>query len=283
MGKLSVFGSSGFVGNAYIEAYGGIPIPRNSRISGSDDILYFISTVDNYNIHTNPHLDIDTNLTVLIDVLEEWRRSKPPAKSVFNYISSWFVYGQDCAHGQYSVTGVPETAPCDPKGFYSITKRAAEQLLISYCQTYDLNYRIMRLGNVLGAADKKVSAKKNALQYLIGEIKENRPINLYNMGRFYRDFIDVRDCVWAIDLVTRSGKPNEIYNIGNGKTMFNVPIFYAKYKLNSASAISNIPPKEFHNKVQPSTSFFMDTTKLNNLGYIPAYTIEQTVDDLISK
>ena len=38
-----------------------------------------------------------------------------------------------------------ENALCDPKGFYSITKRTAEQLLISYCETFNIKYRIVRI------------------------------------------------------------------------------------------------------------------------------------------
>ena len=53
-----------------------------------------------------------------------------------------------------------ESDYCDPTGFYSITKRAAEQLIISYCNTFNLKYRILRLTNIIGENDKKVSSQK---------------------------------------------------------------------------------------------------------------------------
>ena len=155
-------------------------------------------------------------------------------------------------------------------------------MLVSYCETFGLNYRILRLANVIGKDDKKVSAKKNALQYLLGEIAASRAIDLYDGGRFFRDYIDVRDCARAIDLVQRTGKLNEIYNIGNGYPCdFRDLLEFAKFRLNSTSEFRTIEPKQFHQKVQGSRSFYMDTTKLTALGYSPKYSKYVTIMDII--
>ena len=55
MSKLSVYGGTGFVGGNFSRMYPDdtIVIPREQREPESDEILYFISTVDNYNVHTN--------------------------------------------------------------------------------------------------------------------------------------------------------------------------------------------------------------------------------------
>jgi len=285
MGIINVFGGNGFVGSEFVRTTK-TPWILNDRDNyevRSDNVVYFISTVDNYNVHRDSLLDINTNLVVLMKVLDSFRSysDKTGNKGCFNFISSWFVYGQDSGFGEGS-RGIPETDPCDPKGFYSITKRCAEQLLISYCETFNLNYRILRLANVLGKEDKKVSAKKNALQYLLGEIAANRPVDLYDSGYFYRDYVDVRDCARAIDLVVNNGELNSIYNIGNGKgIIFRDVVRYARDAMDSASELRTIEQKEFHKKVQSSRSFYMDNTKLKDLGYRPEYTIQQTVDDII--
>ena len=285
MAIVNVFGGYGFVGSEYCNftKEGYIKNYRDNYEVRSANCVYFISTVDNYNVHINSLLDIDTNLVVLMKVLDEYRKyiKETGEQGVFNFMSSWFVYGQDSGFGEGS-RGIPETDPCDPKGFYSITKRCAEQLLMSYCETFGLQYRILRLANVLGKQDKKVSAKKNALQYLLGEIAANRPVDLYDSGYFYRDYIDVRDCARAIDLVVQQGEINSIYNIGNGKPIiFRDIVRYARDAMDSASELRTIEQKEFHKKVQSSRSFFMDNTKLESLGYRPQYTIQETVDDII--
>ena len=133
--NLQIFGGNGFVGSAFVRKN---PLcivkQRNDHVVDKDkDILYLISTVTNYNVKTNPYIDIETNLILLMKILSQYQNSD----NIFNFISSWFVYGN---------TQMPATEEsiCDPTGFYSITKRCAEQLLISYCQTFNIKYRILR-------------------------------------------------------------------------------------------------------------------------------------------
>lgn len=270
---INVFGGNGFVGSRYCELTPNtIKNARNDYGAKTDDIVYFISTVDNYNVHTDPYLDIDTNLTTMIKVLESCKDNK---NVTFNFISSWFVYG---------AVELParETALCDPKGFYSITKRTAEQLLVSYCETFGLKYRIIRLANVLGKSDTKVSKKKNALQYLINEVMNNRDISLYDGGVIYRDYIHVDDVVSAINLIIEKGNTNEIYNVGNG-----VPVYlqdalsYVRVKTKSTSKFNNIETPDFHRTVQ-AKNMVLDISKIKNLGYTPKYNMEQIIDTLIT-
>jgi len=272
---ISVYGGSGFVGSKFIDMYRPecIPIPRNSNSPWSEDILYFISTIDNYNIHTDPYLDINTNLIKLIDVLEETRKNN---KSVtFNFISSWFVYGKT------SDLPAKETSVCNPTGFYSITKHAAEKLLISYCETFNMNYRILRLTNIIGNGDRKVSKKKNALQYMINCLKKNEPIQLYDGGSPIRDYMDVEDACTAIKCCLSNSPVNQIINISNSDpNSIGDLIYYAKKKLNSRSEITSIPPTNFHKVVQIE-NMYLDNTKLLSYGYIPKTTAFQAVDKLL--
>jgi ribosomal protein L7Ae-like RNA K-turn-binding protein len=131
---------------------------------------------------SNSLIDVETNLVHLLKVLENCKDKNIE----FTYVSSWFVYGE-------ALLPAAETSYCKPKGFYSITKRTAEQLIETYCKTYNIKYNIVRLGNVVGIADSKVSNKKNVLQFLINELKQDKDINLYCNGEFFRDFIDVND------------------------------------------------------------------------------------------
>lgn len=273
MNSLTIFGGKGFVGSEYTKLYYDPAVGNIVSINERDDlnvyskdVLYLISTVHNYNVFDKPTLDIETNLITLVNVLENWRKRSDSKNGVFNFVSSWFVYGN-----QKNPHGVNEDAICDPKGFYSITKRCAEQLLISYCATHDLNYRILRLSNVIGSGDKKVSAKKNALQYMVNHILEGKDVEIYGDGHFYRDFIHVEDCARAIDLVINKGHINTVYNIGNGKMWDFITILtYVKILSNSHSKFIHVEPKEFHKAVQ-IPSFYMDVSKLRSLGFESKY------------
>ena len=266
---INVLGA-GFVGGRYCELTPNtVKNDRDDYSVKADEVLYFISTIDNYNVHTNPYLDIDTNLTTLVKTLETCN-----PHNTFNFISSWFVYGD-------VELPAKEDSYCDPKGFYSITKRTAEQLLISYCETFGINYRIIRLANVLGKSDTKVSKKKNALQYMIEEIKNNRNVEMYDGGNVFRDYIHVDDVVQAINLILDKGELNTIYNVGNGKEIYlKDALSYVKDKTGSISELKTREAAEFHKKVQ-TKNMVLDVSKIQNLGYKPKFDIYQILDTLM--
>ena len=271
--KLSIYGSTGFVGSSFSSMYECEKIPRNSREPETDNVLYFISTVTNYNVLDDSFVDVDTNLSVLLETLDACRKRKV---EVFNFISSWFVYGN---------TDLPasEDSYCDPRGFYSITKRCAEQLIISYCETFEMNYRILRLCNVYGGSDRKASKKRNALQFLIENIKSDKEIQLYSDGEFYRNFMHVSDVCRAIKLVCDRGEQNSIYNIGSiHNYVFKDLIQIAIEETNSKSEITSIEPPRFHELVQVK-NMKLDTKKLYSLGFEERIIIEEGIRDLCKK
>jgi nucleoside-diphosphate-sugar epimerase len=264
MNKISIFGGNGFIGSKFC---------KNDYISKTNNILYLISTVDNYNVHNNLHVDIDTNLKVLMNVLENIPKN---SDTIFNFISSWFVYGQN-----NEIPFREDYSKCNPTGFYSITKYCAEQLLISFCQTYNIKYRIFRLANVLGEGDTKISKKKNALQYLIKQITENKDVELYYGGQVLRDYIYVDDVCNAIKHCMDNAPYNEIINIGSGEpfvfiNLINKAIEYSKSK----SKIIHIQPTNFHNIVQVRHSY-LDIKKLSSYGYKNQFSIDNTIHKLV--
>lgn len=216
------------------------------------------------------HKDVDTNLTVLLDTLKNLR---PGGGGVFNFISSWFVYGE-------TTLPASENTPCHPKGFYSITKLAAEQLLASYCQTFGISYRILRLCNVYGPGDPGASPKKNALHYLIGEMRHHRDIPLYHGGLFYRDYLHVDDVARAIDWCIHKAPLDCVINVGSGeKLLFLDLMTFARDCLGSRSAFVRVSPPDFHRSVQVK-DFIMDITVLKNLGFSPSITIQDGIKHL---
>jgi nucleoside-diphosphate-sugar epimerase len=271
MDKISVFGGTGFVGSEFCKQYADevIVMDRDATIPASNKVLYLISTVDNYNVLTDPFIDINTNLIHLMKVLDNCKDNDIE----FTFISSWFVYGD---------TELParENSTCNPKGFYSITKYAAEQLLESYCKTFNIKYKIIRLGNVVGKTDDKVSKKKNALQYLISELSQNNPIKLYYDGYFYRDFIHVSDVANGIKFIMENGHNQEVYNLASGKPVeFKDVIDIAIDLLDSTSEVGTMDATDFHKIVQVK-SMYLDTRKVRNLGWTPKMNIYDILVDL---
>tara|TARA_B100000424_G_scaffold269552_1_gene266765 strand:- start:302 stop:1141 length:840 start_codon:yes stop_codon:yes gene_type:complete len=272
--KISIYGSSGFIGSRYCNLFSDevIKIPREQNTSESNELLYFISTTTNYNIFDKPFLDVETNLIKLLEVLEA---NKNQTELIFNFVSSWFVYGKTLD------LPATELSVCDPKGFYSITKRTAEQMLISYCETHNMKYRILRLCNVIGESDAGVSKKKNALQFMIGNLKNNEDIQLYDDGEHVRDYMYVDDVCNAIKCCISNSSTNDIINIGSGKpTKIKDVIMYCKNSLGSKSKIESIEPPEFHKIVQVK-NMYLDVNKLHKTGFKQQYTIWSAIDKIL--
>lgn len=273
---INIFGGSGFIGSKFCELYPTtIRNARDDYQPQTNNILYGISTIDNYNIHKDLFLDINTNLNVLMQVLS--KIDKTDKNLVFNFISSWFVYGKN-----QNTPFKEDDLNCNPTGFYSITKRCAEQMIISFCETFGIKYRIFRLANVLGEGDMKISKKKNALQFLIKEIVHNNDVELYYGGNVLRDYIYVDDVCHAIKHCIDNAPVNQIINIGSGKpylflNIIKKTIEYAE----SSSKIIDIHPTHFHNVVQVKDSY-LDTTKLKNFGYECQYDIDYIIKTLVN-
>lgn len=272
MSFISVAGSTGFIGSRFCEMYADkiVRIPRESRQPETNEVLNFISTTHNYNIFEDTHLDIDTNVGILIELLDQARK-RFGSDFTFNHISTWSVYGKVDLPAK-------EDAYCNPTGFYSITKRTAEQMLMAYSRIFGNRYRIFRLCNVLGEADRVVPKKKNALQYLVNELKQNKDIDLYHNGNFYREYMYVDDVCRAVALCVEKAEVNEIYNIGCGEAqVFGDLIHYCAKKLGSTSTINRIEPSGFHDIVQ-AKDMYLDVTKIKALGFEPEFSIYDALD-----
>ena len=255
--KISVFGGTGFIGGTFSRMYkeNVTLIPRDSKNFHTNEVLYFISTTTNQSVFKDLHIDIDTNLKLFVDFLSNCKNED----ITINFISSGFVYGND-------IIDAKETDCCNPTGFYSITKRCAEQLLISFCETFKIKYRIFRIGNVYGL-DKTISPGKNVLAYMVRLLKEDKQIKLYDGGNFLKDYMFVEDICKSIKLIIDSGNINEVYNISSGESLsFRKIIENAKSIVNSSSEIIDvfIPPDQEFIQVKNMT---LNNDKLKSLGF----------------
>jgi nucleoside-diphosphate-sugar epimerase len=278
--KISVMGV-GFVGGRYCNVYPdkAYPEERSQITPKYKDVLYTRSTVSNYNVlNANTRkLDIETNLSHLMDVI-------PNVHGEFNFVSSWFCYGFSSNLSQDTL--LKEASECNPNGFYSITKRAAEQLIQSYQATAEAglvtgpsSYRILRLCNIIGN-DPKANKQKNALEYIILKILNNEEIQIYK-GTNFRNYLHVDDACAAINLCIEKGEKNSIYNIGSNYSTKLIDIVeYVIQKTNSNSSIKIIEAPAFHKIVQVE-NFWMDTEKIKSLGFSPRYTIYSAIDKIL--
>lgn len=274
MDKISVFGP-GFIGGRFCDMFPEetIRIPRDQKESETSNILYCISSTDNYGVFEDVTRDIKTNLILLMEILDT-NKKKFGSEFKVTFLSSWFVYGSQ-------KLPITEDSPKDPRGFYSVTKLCAEQLLRSYCETFGINYLILRLGNVFGPGDKGAGKKKNALQYLINEMKAGNDIALYGGGEFTRDYMYVDDVCSGIKICIDKAEPNQVIHVASGNPYkFRDLIYYCHEKLNSKSRIESMEATHFHKVVQTRDNW-LDNSKITALGFKPKYDIWEGLDKIL--
>ena len=270
MNNLSVFGGTGFIGGKFCQLYPDkvTLVPRDGRNPPTKDVLYFISTTTNQSVFKDLHVDIDTNLTLLMDVLSNCRDKD----ITFNFVSSCFVYGND-------VLDAKETDCCNPTGFYSITKRSAEQLLISYCKTFDIKYRIFRIGNVYGL-DPTITPGKNVLGYMIGLLKQHKDIKLFDDGDYKKDYMFVEDICRAIKFLIKKSETNQIYNVATGSSMtFKDILLTAGDMVSSRSEFIPVPfPKE--QEYLQVKNMTLNVDKLSSMGFLPKMSFDEGLNQM---
>ncbi|HEY8061790.1 MAG TPA: NAD-dependent epimerase/dehydratase family protein, partial [Gemmatimonadales bacterium] len=229
-------------------------------IAGVDLVIHCASTVDNYNILSEPYLDVETNLTGTIALLEACKELRPR----FLYVSTYGVYGN------LTVLPANEESRCEPLGTYPATKLCAEQFCRIYGRLHGFHYNICRLTNVYGPGDRYDNKKKGAFHYLIWNAMNGLPINIYRGGDFVRDYVYIDDVVEALITVAMAAPSGELYLVGSGEPVrFGDLIESVHRQTGRKSVIGAMAPPRFHDVVG-IVDFTADIRKIKSLGWAPA-------------
>ncbi len=104
-----------------------------------------------------------------------------------------------------------------PIQFYAATKTSNELMAYSFSQLYNMKISGLRFFTVYGPWGRP----DMALFKFTNNILKNKPIEIYNYGKHKRDFTYIDDCVNAINLIIKTKKKRnkfEVFNIANGKS-----------------------------------------------------------------
>ncbi len=155
----------------------------------------------------NPRAYLRSNVDGFFNVLEACRINSIP-KLV--YASSSSVYGDN--------NDVPfhENARVDdPVSFYAATKICNEIFAKSYKNIYGMNAIGLRFFTVYGPWGRP----DMAVFKFTKKILEGSPIELYNSGKNKRDFTFINDIVEGVVRVIKLEGKEDVYNIGNKKSV----------------------------------------------------------------
>ena len=134
----------------------------------------------------------------------------------FHQVSTDEVYGDTPLD---SDTRFDESSPLNPSSPYSVSKAAADLLVLSYAKTYGIPVSISRSSNNYG----RFQHREKLIPKTVDALVSGNPVTLYGDGSNIRDWLHVLDHCSAIDLIIRAGEC-EIYNISADNEWSNIDL-----------------------------------------------------------
>jgi len=173
-----------------------------------DLVIHLAAEVDVAKSVLNPLLTKKVNVEGTKNILEFCKES---SISNFIAISSASIYGiQDNIP-------ISENNPLKPISPYGESKKEMENEIEQFSKDHNLNAISLRLFNVYGKG--QTSAYAGVITKFLDFIKNEKSLTIYGDGSFTRDFISLKDMIYAINCAMQNinGKRGNKYNIGSGK------------------------------------------------------------------
>lgn len=230
----------------------------------------------------DPEIFLSTNIIgtqVLLDTAKNHWKLAPEDKYSrefrlgvkFLQVSTDEVYGALGKEGKFS-----ETTPLSPNSPYSAAKASADLVCRAYAETFGLPLNITRCSNNYGP----YQFPEKLIPLMIHNCMQGKSLPVYGDGRQIRDWLHVSDHCSAIYTVLMRGAQGEVYNIGGDNERANIDI--VKHIIRTLGAeetlITYVKDRPGHDR-----RYAIDNTKITTqLGWSPAYTFEQGMDETIA-
>jgi dTDP-glucose 4,6-dehydratase len=188
----------------------------------------------------------------------------------FLHVSTDEVYGSLGAEGAFT-----ETSPLQPTSPYAASKAASDVLVLSAVKTHGFPAIITRCTNNYGP----YQFPEKFIPLMISQALANEPLPIYGDGKNIRDWIHVEDHCRALDLISRTGRDGQIYNVGDGSELENIVVARKILQLlgRPESSLKFVADRLAHDR-----RYALDCTKLkNSLGWEPRWRFEDGLADTI--
>lgn len=214
----------------------------------------------------NPIFDAEANISGTINLLE-------CCKGVEKII---YASSGGAVYGEPRYLPVDEEHPINPLSPYGVSKYIAEKYLQVYRELYDLDYTVLRYGNVYGPRQDPYGEAGVVAIFANKMLRSDRP-TINGDGNQTRDFVYVTDVVRANLLAVEKGK-NRVYNIAAGKETSVNEIFAAIKKILNI----NIEPEHAPQIRGEVRRIYLNIEKAKKeLGWKPEIELEEGIKKLL--
>ena len=197
-------------------------------------------------------------------------------KSLKFEIEKFVQISTDEVYGSIDEGSWDEECPLLSNSPYSASKAGADLLVRSYNRTFGLNTNITRCSNNYGP----FQYPEKIIPLFVTNLLQNKDLPVYGTGLNVRDWLHVNDHCRGIEMVIKSGREGEIYNIGGGEELTNMELSLKILTILGfdESKIKNVPDRLGHD-----SRYSVSIKKISDeLGYFPetdfAIGLEETID-----
>ena len=233
------------------------------------DRVFHLAALNNIqDSFADPKLAIETNVLGSLYLLEAVRREVPAA--CFVSVGSSSEYGKTAAEHPL----LSEDLPLFPTSPYGISKLTQGQFSRLYSQAHGLRSIHVRPFAVVGPRKKRDALGDFCKNVAAIERAETDRFLVGNVGS-ERDFVDVRDCVSALIVVSEQGKAGLAYNLCNGRVASLGDILTLLQRMATRAFEPTRDPTRLRTADDPR--IVGDSSRIRELGYAPRFSLEETV------
>jgi UDP-glucose 4-epimerase len=180
-----------------------------NKFENVDYVFHLAALADIVPSIENPDSYYQSNINGTFNVLEACRKFGVK-KVVYSASSSCYGIPDDYP--------TKETAEIRPQYPYALTKYLGEQLVMHWCQIYDLSAVSLRFFNVYGPRSRTSGTYGAVFGVFLAQKLAGKPFTVVGDGTQTRDFTFVSDIVNAIIVASECYVSGEIINIGSDNT-----------------------------------------------------------------
>ena len=174
----------------------------------------------------------------------------------------------------------PENKPLYSSSIYAQTKKYQEEMCLLIGKTYGIPVVSLRFFNVFGSRQSLSNPYTGVVAIFLSRILSGNPPVIFEDGNQTRDFIHVKDVVYACYLALMKEEANyEIINLGRGEGVKIKDISSILQTLVKREVGEEITGRYRKGDVRHC---FADITKLKEkLGFTPKITLEEGMEELL--
>ena len=212
----------------------------------------------------DPHSTFDHSLRTLENALDNAK----------NRIDHFIFLSSSMVYGNFKSSEVDEDTNCEPLGIYGALKYAAEKIIISYNQVFNLPYTIIRPSALYG--ERCISRRVG--QIFIENALQNKEIEIHGDGSEKLDFTYIKDLIDGITKVIENpNSKNEIFNLTFGQARSINDLLDILKNNFPSTAIKKIP----RDKLMPIRGTLSIKKANSILNYIPKWSIDKAYPEYI--